>query len=226
MHFWFIPTCGLKKGGGERGLLAIFFSWIPAIVRSPLHCKKGLSKFPSPAGMSLIKLSRAGNKKIFPARKSLVSDIPAGEWKITHLFTVFTCTCTLHIEIGSRQRILKLRWWWWTSIGYESRKCICCRGGLLGGQKSTQVKHKHILVLFPSACRSQLKTEVLPGSWPGRYMRTDSPNNTVSVWYHSLSGTLIFRLQKYYMYATSQARLKGVLGRTSMYETFLTYIHK
>jgi hypothetical protein len=41
MHFCFIPTCGLNKevgGGGSGGLLALFFSWIPALVRSPLHC--------------------------------------------------------------------------------------------------------------------------------------------------------------------------------------------
>jgi hypothetical protein len=33
-----------------------------------LHCKKGLAVFPSPAGMSLIKLSLGGNNLIFPAQ--------------------------------------------------------------------------------------------------------------------------------------------------------------
>jgi hypothetical protein len=40
--------------------------------------QKRLSIFPSPAGMSLTKL--------FPARESLVSDIPAGDGKIINLF--------------------------------------------------------------------------------------------------------------------------------------------
>ncbi len=47
------------------------------------------------------------------------------------------------------------------------------------------------------------------------------PLTTHSVWYHSLSGAISFRLQGYYMSATSQARLYGVLGRTPVYETFL-----
>ncbi len=41
--------------------------------------------FPSPAGMSIAKLSQAGNK-LFPVRKSLVNDIPAGDGKIYNLF--------------------------------------------------------------------------------------------------------------------------------------------
>ncbi len=32
------------------------------------HCKKRLSIFPSPGGMSLTKLSLAGNNKIFPSQ--------------------------------------------------------------------------------------------------------------------------------------------------------------
>ncbi len=44
-----------------------------------LHCKKTLSFFPSPAGMSLTKLSLAG-------KISLVSDIPAGNGKNDNLF--------------------------------------------------------------------------------------------------------------------------------------------
>ncbi len=88
------------------------------------------------------------------------------------------------------------------------------RGG--GGNKSTPVKHKH--VLLPPACSSLLLTEALPGSWPGRYMRRE---RTQSVRYHSLFSTISFRLQGSYVSATSQARLHGVLGRTSMYEPFL-----
>jgi hypothetical protein len=51
-----------------------------------LHCKKMLVIFPSPAGMSLTKLSLAKNIHILPARESLVSDIPAGDGKIVNLF--------------------------------------------------------------------------------------------------------------------------------------------
>jgi hypothetical protein len=56
-----------------------------------IHCKKRLFIFPSPAGMSLNKLSLAGNNLItvFLAKKSLVSDIPAGDWKIDNIFTVY-----------------------------------------------------------------------------------------------------------------------------------------
>jgi hypothetical protein len=77
-----------------------------------------------------------------------------------------------------------------TSIGYESRKCMqAVQGGLLGGHKSTPVKQ-------PAAPHLRI-TEDLPGSWPGQYMRIQ-PLTTQSVGYHSLSGTISFRLQAYY----------------------------
>ncbi len=54
------------------------------------HCKKSFSIFPSPAGMSLIKLSLVGNYdviyKLFLPRESLVTDIPAGNGNIEKLF--------------------------------------------------------------------------------------------------------------------------------------------
>jgi hypothetical protein len=60
------------RGGGGAGLL---------------HCKKELAVFPSPAGMSLIKLSLGGNNfSFFPPRESLVSDIPAGDGKMANSF--------------------------------------------------------------------------------------------------------------------------------------------
>jgi hypothetical protein len=47
--------------------------------------------FPSPAGMSLTKLSLGGNYdviyKLFPSMESLVSDIPAGDGKMGNLFS-------------------------------------------------------------------------------------------------------------------------------------------
>jgi hypothetical protein len=51
-----------------------------------LHCKKWLSIFPPPAGMSLNKLSLAGNNLINSTRESLLIDIPAGDGKIANLF--------------------------------------------------------------------------------------------------------------------------------------------
>ncbi len=42
--------------------------------------------FLSLAGMSLTELYLAGNNFIFPARESLISDIPAGDGKIDSLF--------------------------------------------------------------------------------------------------------------------------------------------
>jgi hypothetical protein len=48
------------------------------------------SIFPSPAGMSLTKLSLGGNNdviyKLFPPRESLVSNIPAGNGNIESFF--------------------------------------------------------------------------------------------------------------------------------------------
>ncbi len=48
--------------------------------------KKRLAIFPSPAGMSTNKLSLGEN--LFPARKSLVVDIPTGVSKSLTFFTV------------------------------------------------------------------------------------------------------------------------------------------
>jgi len=39
--------------------------------RNNLHCKKRLAVFPSPAGLSLTKLSLAGNNKIIPLQGEL-----------------------------------------------------------------------------------------------------------------------------------------------------------
>jgi hypothetical protein len=52
-----------------------------------LHCKKRFAFFPSPAGMSLTKLSLDWNNLMI--RESLVSDIPAGDGKIVDFFTVY-----------------------------------------------------------------------------------------------------------------------------------------
>ncbi len=64
--------------------------YAPAEWADTLHCKKGFPIFPSPAGMSLTKLSLDGNYdviyKLFLHRESLVSDIPAGDGNIEKLF--------------------------------------------------------------------------------------------------------------------------------------------
>ncbi len=65
-----------ERGIGDRGIRRI-------------HCKKRLSFFLSPAGLSnqTLKLFMAGNNLIiFPARESLVSDILVGDGKIGNLF--------------------------------------------------------------------------------------------------------------------------------------------
>ncbi len=51
----------------------------------------------------------------------------------------------------------------------------CCPGWTSGDHKSTPVKQKHKHILFPPACSSPLLTEALPVSWPGLYLRIDSP---------------------------------------------------
>jgi hypothetical protein len=59
----------------------------PVQTEDQVHCKKELAIFPSPAGMSLTKLSLGGKKtKLFPPRKSLISDIPAGDGKTANSF--------------------------------------------------------------------------------------------------------------------------------------------
>jgi hypothetical protein len=60
-----------------------------------LHRKKNFSILPSPAGMSLTKLSLGGNNDViynlFPPKESLVSDIPGGDGKIEKLFYGVVC---------------------------------------------------------------------------------------------------------------------------------------
>jgi hypothetical protein len=51
-----------------------------------IHSEKKLAFSPSPARMSLTKLSLGGNYYIIPVRESLVSDIPAGDGKNYNLF--------------------------------------------------------------------------------------------------------------------------------------------
>jgi hypothetical protein len=60
------------------------------LISTVIHRKKSFSIFPSPAGMSLTKLSLGGNNlymtPLFPPRESLVSAIPAGDGNIEKYF--------------------------------------------------------------------------------------------------------------------------------------------
>jgi hypothetical protein len=71
---------GLLDKGVERGVF-------PPLRRklASTHRKKRLPTFPSPAGMSLTKLSLAGNNLIIPAQEA-VSDIPTGDGNVANLF--------------------------------------------------------------------------------------------------------------------------------------------
>jgi len=62
---------------------------------SPIHCKKSLSIFPSPAGMSLTKLSLTGKKLIIPGQGELWSVTPRlGTGKSINFFTVYANICS------------------------------------------------------------------------------------------------------------------------------------
>jgi len=63
-----------------------------------MHCKKNVSDFPVPAGMSLTKLPNSpwsGKIYLFPARESLVSDIAARDGKTVNLFLQYVSYCVL-----------------------------------------------------------------------------------------------------------------------------------
>ncbi len=55
----------------------------------PVHCKKWLSVFPSPAGMSLTKLSLVGNNLIFPGHGEFGKWHPGWDVKTANLFLQF-----------------------------------------------------------------------------------------------------------------------------------------
>ncbi len=74
------------KGGLEGGR-----HWaITVAIDVCLHCKKRFSIFfhPQP-GCHLPNCPWPRIIKLFPARKNLASDIPAGDGKIAYLFTVY-----------------------------------------------------------------------------------------------------------------------------------------
>jgi hypothetical protein len=76
---------GIYKVGGLLGWLCLF---------GGEHCKytvKKASNFPDPSQ----DVTNQTLPKLFPARESLASDIPAGDGKITHLFYSVQAACTV-----------------------------------------------------------------------------------------------------------------------------------
>ncbi len=68
-----------------------------------VRCKKRFAIFPSPAGMSLTKLSLAGNNLIIPGQREFgFSDIPAGDGNIAnHFFTVYSTMYSMYLLLGN-----------------------------------------------------------------------------------------------------------------------------
>jgi hypothetical protein len=64
-----------------------------------VHCKNRFTIFPSPAGMSLTKLSLAAGNNL-TSRESLVSDIPAWDGKIDNLFLHCTVLTPVHHNLS------------------------------------------------------------------------------------------------------------------------------
>jgi hypothetical protein len=93
-----------------------------------LHRKKSFSIFPSPAGMSLTKLSLFGNydvtNKLFLPRESLVSDIPAGDGNIEKLF--------LQCEGGIFEYWRKGGW----KVTFSEKPDFCQYAWTMAGEKS------------------------------------------------------------------------------------------
>ncbi len=75
-----ISTCSQKKQ-----INLVFVTRYEPLIYSSYTVKR-VSDFPVPSWMSLTKLPLPGLIKLFPARESLICDIPAGDGKITNLF--------------------------------------------------------------------------------------------------------------------------------------------
>ncbi len=83
-----MSNTAVSKGDGQQGSF-----YQEGLIKSfllRLHRKKSLTIFPSPAGISLTKLSMGGKydviHKSFLPRERLVSEIPAGDGNIEKLF--------------------------------------------------------------------------------------------------------------------------------------------
>jgi hypothetical protein len=80
MHKWHGGGVGLADQNWNRG---------HAIPLTTLHRKKRFTSFPSPAGMSLTKLTSGRNNSVmtslFPSQGEF-GDIPAGDGKVANLF--------------------------------------------------------------------------------------------------------------------------------------------
>jgi hypothetical protein len=89
-----------------------------------IHCKKELAVFPSPAGMSLIKLFLGGNNLVFsrPERFwSVTSRLETGKW------------LTIFYSVGKIKNNLKF----WTDFPWRrKRQCTELQGTRAEGRKS------------------------------------------------------------------------------------------
>ncbi len=78
----------------------LFKFWVnyPYFQNLILHCKKRLAIFPSPAGMSLTKLSLGGNNQIIPAQDEFGqwNDILAGGGEMAYPF--LQCSIMAHVK--------------------------------------------------------------------------------------------------------------------------------
>jgi hypothetical protein len=104
--------------------------------------------FPSPAGMSLTKLSLAGNNLIIPGQESLVNDIPAGDGKrkysankniwrsglVLKLYTASYCTLiivfTVQYVAACLPSQIKGLLWGWRSLLMTKHICLVGHLGL------------------------------------------------------------------------------------------------
>ncbi len=127
--------------------------------------------------------------------------------------------------LRNRNMIGKIPTWWENSVR-ERKKVFRCMDHLVLRHPSYMRGFTFPFSLSVYYCITpslQLPTYYRSTAWPGRASihENGQPLTTQSVRYHSLSSIISFRLQGSHMSATSQARLHGVLGRTSMYEMCL-----
>jgi len=90
--------------------------------RERIHCNERLAFFPSPAGMSLTKLSLGGNNlymtSLFPPRESLGSDIPAGDGNIEKSFLRCRPPFWSRIYLAKLAYPAILSWWISCFVGF------------------------------------------------------------------------------------------------------------
>ncbi len=84
------------KRRGDSTSSSSFSSCLSSLYTNSPHCKKELAVFPSPAGMSLIKLFLGGNNLVFSRPERVWSVSPAGDGKMANSFL----QCKITFAIG------------------------------------------------------------------------------------------------------------------------------